>query len=310
MKDGIIVTVFTPTYNRMKTLERLYSSLLMQDSMCFEWLIVDDGSIDKTEEYCKTIAKKCKSFAIRYYKQPNQGKHVAINYGVKLANGRLFFIVDSDDYLLEDAISSIIGWEKTIDDCQEFAGVAGNKGFSKSDLIGKTFECEYVDATSLERKNYSIYGDKAEVFYTDILRKYPFPVFVDEKFMTENVVWYRIASDNYKIRWFNEIIYIAEYRTDGLTSNQYKILAENPKGYALSVLQDIQFLNYNIKQAQQAYFDYYQIVRSKVSLKKAANYLNVSSIKLVFVIYRIYFQAFKRKIFKNMKVIRKGVDRK
>ena len=287
MKDGIIVTVFTPTYNRMKTLERLYSSLLMQDSMCFEWLIVDDGSIDKTEEYCKTIAKKCKSFAIRYYKQPNQGKHVAINYGVKLANGRLFFIVDSDDYLLEDAISSIIGWEKTIDDCQEFAGVAGNKGFSKSDLIGKTFECEYVDATSLERKNYSIYGDKAEVFYTDILKKYPFPVFVDEKFMTENVVWYRIASDNYKIRWFNEIIYIAEYRTDGLTSNQYKILAEK-------------YLK----------LDYYQIVRSKVSLKKAANYLNVSSIKLVFVIYRIYFQAFKRKIFKNMKVIRKGVDRK
>ena len=44
-----LVTVFTPTYNRERLLVRLYRSLLKQTDQRFEWVIVDDGSIDHTE---------------------------------------------------------------------------------------------------------------------------------------------------------------------------------------------------------------------------------------------------------------------
>lgn len=40
-----MITVFTPTYNRRHTLERLYKSLCRQTSFNFEWLVVDDGDI-------------------------------------------------------------------------------------------------------------------------------------------------------------------------------------------------------------------------------------------------------------------------
>ena len=42
------VTVFTPTYNRAYTLTRLYESLKRQTVQSFEWIIVDDGSMDET----------------------------------------------------------------------------------------------------------------------------------------------------------------------------------------------------------------------------------------------------------------------
>ena len=44
-----LLTIFTPTYNRINELERLYSSLISQTDFRFEWLIVDDGSTDDTE---------------------------------------------------------------------------------------------------------------------------------------------------------------------------------------------------------------------------------------------------------------------
>ena len=76
---------------------------------------------------------------------------------------------------------------------------------------------EFIDATNLERKSKKLLGDKAEVYRKDILLKYPFPEFEGEKFLTEAVVWNRIAADGYKIRWFNKIICICEYLDDGLT---------------------------------------------------------------------------------------------
>lgn len=81
-----MLTVFTPTYNRAATLARVYESLQRQTFRDFEWLIVDDGSEDETAELVERWRSTC-SFPIRYLWQPNQGKHVAFNRGVELAQG-------------------------------------------------------------------------------------------------------------------------------------------------------------------------------------------------------------------------------
>ena len=108
MNDNLI-TVFTPTYNRGYTLENLFNSLLVQTNKNFEWLIVDDGSTDNTEDLVNRF-KDVSSFKIRYIKKKNGGKHTAINCGVNLAEGFLFFIVDSDDQLTKDAIENLYIW--------------------------------------------------------------------------------------------------------------------------------------------------------------------------------------------------------
>lgn len=48
-----MITVFTPTYNRAYSLPNLYDSLCKQSFVDFEWLLIDDGSTDNTQELIK-----------------------------------------------------------------------------------------------------------------------------------------------------------------------------------------------------------------------------------------------------------------
>lgn len=269
-----MVTVFTPTYNRASTLPTLYDSLCKQTILSFEWLIVDDGSVDETEAIIQILTSKENPFPIRYYKQKNGGKHTAINKGVSLAQGLLFFIVDSDDMLTPNAIEKLIQWEATISGKKGFAGISGNKGDLLGNLLGSTFFGHTLDATNLERKENNILGDKAEAYYTEILKLFPFPVVDGETFMTENVIWDRIAAAGYKIRWFNDVIYLVEQRSDGLIAQGNNRYANSPRGYALFVLQSLRLTNANWRDKLYAGFYYYETVKNKVSLVQAAKLLH------------------------------------
>lgn len=242
------VTIFTPTYNRGYSLDKLYKSLKKQDCKNFEWLVVDDGSEDNTKELLKQWTEKENDFPIRYYYQNNGGKHRAINYGVEKAKGRLFFIVDSDDFIIDDAVKTILKEEMAtkVSD-YKLAGFGFNKGKAPNMLVGNTFLGESVILSSLERGKYNIIGDKAEVFYTQILKKYKFPEFLNENFVTESVVWYKIANDGYKIKWINKIIYICEYLDDGLTKNSIDLAINNFEGYTYTICQ---FLKYNLSKKE------------------------------------------------------------
>ncbi|MYL69915.1 glycosyltransferase [Halobacillus litoralis] len=277
------ITVFTPTYNRAYILGKLYHSLVIQAYRNFEWLIIDDGSSDHTEELVENW-KEENEITIRYYKVDNGGKHRAINKATDLAKGELFFIVDSDDTLTSNALQTIVGWEESISDKEGFCGVSGNRGKEINNLIGETFDGEFVDATSLQRNDKNIKGDKAEVFYTGILRNYKFKEFEGEKFLTEATVWEKMAHDGYKIRWFNEVIYLCNYLEDGLTRNQIKIFSSNPKGTAYYIRQQIKFYNYNLKGRLANYNLYYSYVKDTLGINKAAKLLEIKSLTLLLAV--------------------------
>ena len=145
------ITLFTPTYNRAYVLETLYRSIQRQTFRDFEWIVVDDGSTDNTEDLVNSWMEEKNFFPIRYYKQANGGKCRAINWGLDLAEGELFFIMDSDDYLTDDAMETVVKWESTIAGKQGYCGVAGNRGSSPIEtpnthlwqLYGEG--CQYID---------------------------------------------------------------------------------------------------------------------------------------------------------------------
>lgn len=53
------ITILTPTYNRGELLQKLYRSLCAQCCKDFEWLIIDDGSKDETEQYVNQMKASC-----------------------------------------------------------------------------------------------------------------------------------------------------------------------------------------------------------------------------------------------------------
>ena len=102
------------------------------------------------------------------------------------------------------------------------------------------FEEKYREGTALDRYR-GIDGERAMVFFTEIHRRYPYPVFEGEKFMTEAVVWNRMAADGHKMRFYNDIIWIYEYKEDGLTKAGSRLFLNNPRGYGLWLREKAEF---------------------------------------------------------------------
>lgn len=227
------ITVFTPTYNRMHLIERLYCSLCCQSFQDFEWLVVDDGSTDGTDVLFERLKQEA-DFPVCYHKKANGGKHTAINLGLELAQGELFFTVDSDDYLTSDALEKVARWESEIPKDQRFCGFAGRLADVSGHLSGNICDSPYFDGTTLDRYGVAK-GERAMIFYTEIHKKYPYPVFPQERFLTEAVTWNRMARDGYRFRFYNDVIWIYEYQPDGLTGTGMSLYQCNPRGYALWV---------------------------------------------------------------------------
>lgn len=292
------ITIFTPTYNRAYIINNLYESLKKQTFKDFEWIVIDDGSTDNTSELFSEILSQHSDFSITYEKTENGGKHRAVNKGVKLAQGRMFFIVDSDDVLPPDSLEKIIEYEKSIKDSDKhlYCGLAGLKGQNKAVYVGKTFSGDYVDITYLETAANGIYGDKAEVYYTDVIKKYPFPEFENEKFIMESVVWNEIAASGLKLRYFNEVIYYCEYLEDGLTIQGVKKFQNTPKGYGLYLYQCIKYGKIKKLKKWQAILEYFYLFNEKLSFLEIAKNLKMNPVKLFFRItgMRLFYKIYNR----------------
>ena len=225
-------TVFTPTFNRKELLEKLYKSLQKQTFKDFEWLIVDDGSTDGTKEKVEEFLSE-KKLEIKYYFKENGGKQRAYNFATEKANGELFICLDSDDEYVENGLEIILKYWKKYEKNSDIAGMGYLSTYPNREIIGSSFPEKEMISTQFEIYNkYGVKGDKGLMFRTEIIKKYKFPVFEDEKFITEAVVYNRIC-EKYKMVYVNEKIEIKEYQEDGLTAKYNNLLLRNPKGQAL-----------------------------------------------------------------------------
>ena len=89
------ISVIVPIYNAEKYLNKCVDSLINQTKKELEFILVNDGSTDKTEE----IIKSYKDSRIKYFKNKNQGIGKTRNFGIEKATGKYIMFLDSDDYL-------------------------------------------------------------------------------------------------------------------------------------------------------------------------------------------------------------------
>nr|WP_314868088.1 glycosyltransferase family A protein [uncultured Prevotella sp.] len=242
------ISILTPTYNRGKLLLPLYESLKNLTFEDFEWLIVDDGSEDDTEQYALSwIAHNIENaeFPIRYIKKSNGGKHTAINRGVREANGELILILDSDDTLPADSLATIAHYYEQCKGYKDCAGVCGLMAHHDGQLIGTGFPKEPMYESALQfryAEKGNVTGDLLEVYKTSVMREFPFPEIENEKFCPESLVWNRIAN-KYKLFCFNKVVYYRDYLDGGLTSKIVRIRMNSP---IASTMTYAEMLDYNI----------------------------------------------------------------
>lgn len=90
-----LVSVIIPAYNCEAYISKCIESILSQSYKNIEVVIVNDGSVDKTEEVIKRYEKLDKR--IRYFSQKNLGPSIARNIGIENSNGEYLMFVDADD---------------------------------------------------------------------------------------------------------------------------------------------------------------------------------------------------------------------
>jgi glycosyltransferase involved in cell wall biosynthesis len=198
----VLFTIFTPTYNRAHTLHRVFESLAQQTFTDFEWLIVDDGSTDTTEAVIEAYKMKS-AFPIRYFYQPNQGKHIAFNKGVQEAKGLFFLTFDSDDACIPTALECYKDNWENIEDKEKFCGVTARCLDQNGYPLSKKHLPPILDVNSLDlRYKYGINEEMWGFTRTDILCQFPFPETIKNSWVPENMVWSEVGH-RYKTRYIN-----------------------------------------------------------------------------------------------------------
>lgn len=287
-----MLTVFTPTFNRAYIISNLYQSLKNQTDKNFEWLVVDDGSTDNTEELFNQWVIENNNFSVRYFKKENGGKHRAVNMGLDLAQGEYFFVVDSDDTLTIDAVEKLNVWMDEIENNKKIMGIVANRGYSPTKTINNFFKEKYLDMPLLECNYYQedgkfvLNGERALCFKTDFHRKYKYPEFENEKFVTEAIAWNRMSADGYLMRFYNDIIWIFEYLEDGYTKSGNSLYLNNPHGYGLWFKEIDKFRHHNIIQRMKTYYWFTCELQDKYDDKLIAECIEipvilVKSLKLI-----------------------------
>jgi len=98
-----LVSVITPTYNRADLLPETIESVLAQDYPNFEYIILDDGSTDNTQQ----ILAKYNDPRLKWETHPNMGETRTVNKGFQMAKGEYIAVVNSDDPILPGFISKV-----------------------------------------------------------------------------------------------------------------------------------------------------------------------------------------------------------
>ena len=98
------VSIVTPSYNQANFLENTILSILEQDYPNLEYIIIDGGSTDGSIEIIKKYAK----YLTYWHSYPDNGQVEAINIGFQKATGDIFSFLNSDDFLLQGAVSHMV----------------------------------------------------------------------------------------------------------------------------------------------------------------------------------------------------------
>ena len=231
------LTYFTPTYNRAHLLPALYESLCRQTNTDFIWLIIDDGSKDDTKSLVENWQKENK-IEIQYQLKQNGGKHTAIEMSNQVCTTEFINCVDSDDFLTDDCTEVILKYLNDVSQDAELCGIVSRRAHYDGRPFNESFpsDPEKLYFRELATK-YGYTQDTNLIFKTEVVKNFHFPIYEDERFVTECVFYNQFMYD-YKILAIPESVYLAEYQADGYSAQGLRLFIKNPKGYLYALKQN------------------------------------------------------------------------
>lgn len=144
MSEKNQITVVSPVHNKEKYLEKTLKCVLNQSYKNFEFILVDDGSVDASGEICDKYALE--DSRIKVIHQKNGGVSNARNTGIKAAKYELIAFIDADDFWKEDYLERMMELINKFPDVNiyssKYTTIQGGKIMSREDYFSS--EQKYV----------------------------------------------------------------------------------------------------------------------------------------------------------------------
>lgn len=249
------ISIIIPAYNAASYIEDCINSVISQTKKELEIIIINDGSTDNTLK----IVKKYKDKRIKLFTTKNNGIGKTRNMGLKKAQGKYIFFLDSDDYIAKDAMENL--YKKAIDEKADI--VVGNMFRLKDDNSLTKDEINFPEG-NLDNNKTQIFeiplGPCGKLFKKDILT-----VNFSEEYKYEDVPFTANAIKNSKktIKC-NDYIYYYRIHDNSETTSMDKrvfdileILKQTNSFFNKSIYDELEYLNiqllsrYNLQQKNQ-----------------------------------------------------------
>lgn len=225
-------TIFTPCYNGEKTIRRVFESVAKQTFTDFEWIIINDGSKDKSGEVIESLIQENPVLKdkITYLCQENKGKHRSWNIAIKMAKGELFVPADCDDSFLPETLDFF----NKVWNHYGASDISGINVCCYNPLDGKIIGSQYPQdglySNNIELKyKYRIKGEHWGCVRVDLLKERLFPE-VDGHYFSESYLWFGLAL-SYKVVCFNKPLRAYYFESSSLSNNKHyrfdKVTAKN-----------------------------------------------------------------------------------
>lgn len=236
----MILTVFTPTYNRAYCLENAYQALCRQTCKDFIWLIVDDGSTDNTRGIVETWQKQDNGFDIQYVFKENGGLFSGYTTAFKYIDTELCVCVDSDDYLTDQAVELILNcWRQY--GSEKVAGILGLDCTADGAVIGDPLpDLPTINLIDIAVGKYNFHnGDRKNVVRTELYREaVPFDSIPGEKDFNPHFLHLAI-SKKYDFLVLNEKLCVVNYQPGGMSDTIIKQYFRSPKSFRIMRQMDL-----------------------------------------------------------------------
>ncbi|MCG0638142.1 glycosyltransferase family 2 protein [Lactiplantibacillus plantarum] len=318
--NRIILSVIIPVFNVYPYIKKCLASILNQtvDKNCYEVLVVNDGSTDRSSEFLKSIGNKFEN--LRIYNRKNKGVSNSRNFGIEKSKGEFISFIDSDDWANENYIETLISYLNSYDPdvlsfgyYQDFKNNSKIKKYKSNFIIKNQLNIELFFKINLECSLYNIWnkvyrksfikknnicfldiknGEDA-IFNLEVYSKTLKSVFVTDKLYHYTFLRKGAASTSKDMQYLNDGCEVINYINSIFKEDKKKELLINYQ----SVIMLYSYVNTNFD-SNKKYFEeqrafikskFYRTLIPNVSLKYSAKNLNLFLkfliVKVPFLIY-------------------------
>jgi glycosyltransferase involved in cell wall biosynthesis len=214
------ISIIIPVYNVEKYLRQCLDSVLNQEADDYEVICINDGSTDGSGEILHEYSENYDK--IKVVQQENKGLSAARNAGMKTACGEYIFFLDSDDWLMPNALE-VLKNEANVNDIICFNGrryfedgslEVPDEGITESNLSG----WDYYNKYALKPRKFHFVCTVLRIYRRDFLLQYQ--LFFEEGIYHEDNLFTPIACYYAKsVKVIPDILYVYRIRANSITQN-------------------------------------------------------------------------------------------